>query len=263
MTLVWQPGYTTTFEDPDVQTYLNAVEQADNQSLEYPVAAAINDFVVGCKADGTWNSIKASCILAGARTLNGALVPLVGTAPTNFNFVSADYNRSTGLVGNGSTKYLDSNRNNNADPQDSSHLSAFATDFGFAGFSAFLGAVPAIGPTLCYDRSDNLRFYAGSRAPEFTTVSAILKTLGLQGVSRNQSASYNFRSGTNTGTFSQASSPPGSMNIHVFRLNRTDGGGFLYSNARLAFYSIGESIDLARLSSRVTAMINQFGAVMP
>jgi hypothetical protein len=67
-------------------------------------------FVNGCKADGIWNAIKASCILAGARTLNGALVPLVGTAPTNFNFVDWCYNRKTGLVGDGSTKYLDSNR---------------------------------------------------------------------------------------------------------------------------------------------------------
>jgi hypothetical protein len=32
----------------------------------------------------------------------------LGTAPTNNNFVDADYNRETGLVGNGSTKYLDS-----------------------------------------------------------------------------------------------------------------------------------------------------------
>jgi hypothetical protein len=60
-------------------------------------------------ASGT--AIKASCILAGARTLAGALVPLAGAAPTNVGpFVSGDYNRKTGLVGDGSTKYLNSNR---------------------------------------------------------------------------------------------------------------------------------------------------------
>jgi hypothetical protein len=113
--------------DPDAQAYLQAVEAADGQALEFEVARAIDNFVLGCKADGIWNAIKASCILAGARTLNGALVPLVGTAPTNFNFVSSDYNRKTGLVGNGSTKYLNSNRNNNADPQNSHHLAVFAS----------------------------------------------------------------------------------------------------------------------------------------
>jgi hypothetical protein len=69
--------------------------------LEIGVQSAYNDFVVGCKADGIWDAIKASCILAGARTLSGSLTPLKGAAPTNFNFVSGDYNRKTGLVGNG------------------------------------------------------------------------------------------------------------------------------------------------------------------
>jgi len=90
--------------DADATTYFAAVEAADGQSLESGVKTAINDFIVGCKADGTWSALKASCILAGARTLSGALVPLAGTAPTNYNFVSGDYNRKTGLVGNGYSK---------------------------------------------------------------------------------------------------------------------------------------------------------------
>jgi hypothetical protein len=102
--------------DTDAQAYITAVETADGAALEEGVKTAINNFVVDCKADGIWSAIKASCILAGARTLNGALVPLAGTAPTNFNFVSGDYNRKTGLVGDGISKYLNSNRANNADP---------------------------------------------------------------------------------------------------------------------------------------------------
>jgi hypothetical protein len=74
--------------DPDAGAYIAAVEAADGQLLEFGVGKAINDFVVGCKQDKIWDAIKASCILAGARTLTGALTPLVGTAPTNFNFVS-------------------------------------------------------------------------------------------------------------------------------------------------------------------------------
>jgi hypothetical protein len=76
---------------------------------------------------GRSHAIKAACLLCGARTLAGALVPLVGAAPTNNNFVDADYNRETGLKGNGSTKYLDSGRANNDDPQDDNHNSAFIT----------------------------------------------------------------------------------------------------------------------------------------
>jgi len=96
--------------DPDALAYLAAVAAADGAPVEVGVAVAVDDFFKGTKADGTFSAIKAACLLCGARTLAGALVPLVGAAPTNSNFLPGDYNRQTGLVGDGSTKYLDSNR---------------------------------------------------------------------------------------------------------------------------------------------------------
>jgi hypothetical protein len=116
---------TDNILDADAASYIIAVQTADTEPLELGVKLAINDFVTGCKSDGIWDAIKASCIMAGARTLAGALVPLKGAAPTNFNFVSGDYDRKTGLVGDGATKYLDSNRAGNADPQNSKHMSVF------------------------------------------------------------------------------------------------------------------------------------------
>jgi hypothetical protein len=92
--------------DPDAKAYIAAVEVADGQALEPAIRTAYNNFILGCKSDGIWDAIKASCILAGARSLSGALVPLKGSAPTNNNFVSGDYVRTTGLVGDGTTKYL-------------------------------------------------------------------------------------------------------------------------------------------------------------
>ena len=62
-----QMQYSTVVSDPDATAYLQAVEAADGQTLEIGIAQAVNDFVVGCKADGTWSAIKASCILAGGR----------------------------------------------------------------------------------------------------------------------------------------------------------------------------------------------------
>jgi hypothetical protein len=52
-----------------MQAYIAAVEQLMARLLSIQVAR-IDDFVRGCKADGIWNAIKASCILAGARTRN-------------------------------------------------------------------------------------------------------------------------------------------------------------------------------------------------
>ena len=40
-----------------------------------------------------------------------------------------------------------------------------------------------------------------------------------------------------------------------------DGGG--PSNARIAFYSIGQSLNLALLDARVTALITAFAAAIP
>ena len=63
--------------DADASAYILAVEAADEiaspgiGALEPATRSAINKFVVGCKADGIWPAIKASCILAGARTHEG------------------------------------------------------------------------------------------------------------------------------------------------------------------------------------------------
>jgi hypothetical protein len=43
----------------------------------------------------------------------------------------------------------------------------------------------------------------------------------------------------------------------------SDTGSSNFSDARLAFYSIGESLDLALLDARVTALITAFGVAIP
>ena len=106
--------------DSDALSYINNVEAVEGQQLESGVRQAISDFVAGCKSDGIWNSLVSCCILAGARTLNGALIPLVGTAPLNVNFIAGDYSR-TGLQG-GTSKYLNSNIADSSLPQDDFHM---------------------------------------------------------------------------------------------------------------------------------------------
>ena len=234
---------------PETFVYVAAVEAQDGQALEPSVVTALDAFVVGCKADGIWNAIMAACILAGARTLSGALVPLVGTAPTNFNFVSGDYNRKTGLVGDGSTKYLNSNRNNNADPQNNQHLSVFASSAGGGGVTAgWIGCASGTGSSgLCLGvaRSRNANNNSTADAANF------------RGLSRNESATFLGRADGTTSSFSRASQSPLDSAITVFL------GNAVYGNPRLAFYSIGESLDLALLDARVTTLINAIGAAIP
>ena len=260
MSLVWRSGFEF---DEDASTYILAVEQADGQQLEPVVRYAINDFVLGCKQDGIWNAIKASCILAGARTLNGALVPLVGTAPTNFNFVSGDYNRKTGLVGNGSTKYLNSNRNNNADPQNSKHMSVYVTSA-----PTLTSALIGVREGVSLESGSSQIIHVGATSSNFRVNSDSFDSnnngigIGLAAAVRTGASSGLWRhSGTRSGSITIESQAPFSANISIFE--RSGSGGNVPTNARLAFYSIGESLDLALLDARVTALINQFGAVIP
>jgi hypothetical protein len=244
----WQPM------DADAAAYITAVETADTEPLEEKTKIAIDNFVLGCKADGIWSAIKASCILAGARTLNGALVPLVGTAPTNFNFVSGDYNRKTGLVGNGSTKFLNSNRNNNADPQDSKHLAVYRSTAASTS-AGLIGSGNAAGHSHLYTGFGD--FITRNNSSGFHTVSLITHPGAIfYGTSRSSSSEFGVRIGGTDYTTTVTSQSPANVNFTVF-------GPIGVSNARLAFYSIGESLDLALLDARVTDLINAIGAAIP
>jgi hypothetical protein len=115
--------------DPDAARYIAAVEAADGQALEAGVISAYRELIAGLKTDGNWNALRGAGIMAGARTLTGALVPLVGLAPVNNNFVGGDYVRKTGIRGAGATKWLDIQRANNADPQDNKHLATYVSEW--------------------------------------------------------------------------------------------------------------------------------------
>jgi hypothetical protein len=256
--------------DPDAQAYLQAVEAVDGQALEFEVARAIDNFVLGCKADGIWNAIKASCILAGARTRLGALTPLVGTAPTSFNFVDGDYDRKTGLVGNGSTKYLDSNRAGNTDPQNNMHLAVQISTI-HGGISA-AGAYAGNGGTGTGASNLFRGFTSGadtahaSRCRAATNLDVVGPNpplTGLFGISRFSAGSCVVRTAAANTTYNQASQSSATGNYFVFARENGSGSPEVYSNARLAFYSIGESLDLALLDARVTDLINAFDTAIP
>jgi hypothetical protein len=242
--------------DPDARAYLAAVEAADTQALEPAVRLAVDAFVVGCKQDGIWSAIKASCILAGARTLSGALVPLAGTVPTNFNFVAGDYNRETGLVGDGSTKYVNSNRAGNADPLNNKHCSVYASSLDSTTLKPLIGAnrnsSNETTPALIYTTLTRLHDSATS---SYTAIT------GFIGISRAESSSYIRRNGLANTTLNQPSVAMFASNslIYADRLVNSP----LYSDARLAFYSIGESLNLALLDARVTTLMNAFAAAIP
>ena len=247
--------------DPDARDFIQRVESADGAALEDGIKLAYADFIRGCKADGNWNAIMAACILAAARTLSGALVPLVGTAPTNFNFVSGDYNRKTGLVGDGTTKYLNSNRSSNADGQNNNHIAAYVTTAAPATIAGVRVNLTGVGDTsIAQGVAATFPFRSRLGAFETGTQDTSSST-GLLGVSRDNASSFTARSSNATQTISDTSTSPGSINYFVH--GRNNQGTPNHWGGRLAFYSIGESLNLALLDARVTTLINAIAAAIP
>lgn len=257
--------------DPDAIDYLERVKAADGgAAVEVGVAMAVDQFIKGCKSDSAgyagdptrtvWDALKASCILCGARTISGALVPLAGTAPTGYgDWASGDYDRSSGLKGNGSTKYLDSNRANDADGQDDNHNAVYVTNLPTA-VGAYIGAgfadtgTNVIGDSSVTTYSVYIRSRNSSADSHGTT-----NTGGLLAASRSSASQYTGRISGTSQAFSRSSQSPHSANVYVFARN---GSVQSRSNARLAFYSIGSSLDLALLDNRVSTLVAAIAAAL-
>jgi hypothetical protein len=244
--------------DADARTYINAVRIADGgQYMEVGVQQAIDAFVTGCKSDGIWSAIQASCILAGARTLAGALVPLKGSAPTNNNFVSGDYNRKTGLVGNGNNKFIDTNRSSDAQSQNSIHVAVYASSLN-TGTNYYCGDALGTGQTNFFVLS-GASIYPYCRENTGGGPLSSRHAVGLMGLSRSASGSYTFRGNGQNSTISVTSNAPPASDFLIFA--GSPGASFV-ANARLAFYSIGDALTLATLETRVASLITAIGAAI-
>jgi hypothetical protein len=273
MSLVISKGFNGV-TDLDAGAYIAAVEAADGQLLEFGVGKAINDFVVGCKLDGIWNAIKASCILSGARTLSGALVPLAGTAPTNVGglFVSGDYNRKTGLVGNGTTKSLRTGLLANALSNTSHHLFFNGSSFpvsvngNFGGvydgsnLSSLLDIVQALGNT----RETRSGTGAGGGA---ATIGSGFTTNGSVASCRTSATELRlYQNGSSVASSSQSNTPSlPAIGFGVFARN-DNGTQTVPVAARYNFFSIGDGLNttsMLSLHNRVSALITAFGVAIP
>lgn len=243
--------------DPDAARYLSAVQAADGQPLEAAVRKAVVDFVIGCKADGIWQSLSACLPLIGARSLSGALTPLRGPTPTNNNFVSGDYSRKTGLLGNASTKFIETNYNNATDGQDDQHVCIYIATGAGSNQATMIGAGTSAttGSSGLGQLSNMVVRSRGSNS----TLAALNNATGFFGISRSAAASYTARVNGANETVTATSQTPHNATFHVFKTS----GSTVYSIAGIAFYSIGRAVNLTLLDARVSALYNAIGAAIP
>ena len=256
--------------DEDAGNYIQAVEgpSGDNQALEPATRKAINNFVIGCKQDGIWTAIKASCILAGARTKEGAIIPLANasnSAPTlNGTAGGWNYDRKTGLRGNGTNNFIDCNRAPSAESSgNNAHFSYYVGQLGSSA-SSYMGATLTTG-TQAY--SQIIDFSGLNTSINGTTggiaIASISNTaLGFVGTTRTGASATALRAQRTSTAGSQAFTAANNLNFYVCCRN-LNGAANSFTTTRFAFYSIGESLDLALLDARITDLINAFAVTIP
>jgi hypothetical protein len=258
--------------DQDALNYVLAVENIDGERLEQKVKIAIENFVVGCKNDGIWDSIKESCLIGGARTLEGALLPLRGNSPTNINFVSSDYNRKTGITSRyGDLKSLKAGSKNLDYPKDNVHAAVYVTQpldvwYDYYFFSVKLDiASPGSSSNLklnvlLEEFYFDLRKCTFGSTPTYWNSDWTTETFsGLVGTSKPDSLSIQGRLNGNSYTKILTPCTNSFLTSRAYRqgdiylLTNSPNSSFYYnySPGTIGFYSLGENIDLAKLENRL------------
>jgi hypothetical protein len=251
--------------DANALAYIKAVETADGGlSLEPEVITAINNFVKGCKTDGIWAGMQSCCIMAGARTIAGALVPLKGPSPTNVGL--STYSRKIGIQG-GATKYLNTNTTNTIDAGNLSNVHAAIFTVGTIGAGYAMGGISSNADIALRPYNANGIFRAHNNNGTLNTTAGIA---GLAGVTRNSStqfnAWYNTAGGLNTTTITDplnganvVNNAGVAINIYIFDRN---GNTTIPYTQYIGFYSIGTYINLTLLNNRLITLFSVFNNIV-
>ena len=239
--------------DADALDYLSRMATADGAGVETGVAVAVDAFFRDSKAAGVFSALKACCILCGARTLAGALVPVVGTAPTSNGFVEGDYSRTAGLAGDG-TSYLDSRRASNADGLNNQHIAVNVSAPATLATAMYIGADGGSSANVeIYKSSSDLVFR--SRAGSTATAAGSGSQTGFLALSRSDSAAFSYRFAGGDYEAEITSIADSAETLFVLSRNRLGVASFT-ADGTVSFYSIGTGIGSAGLAALDTAVNN-------
>ena len=199
-----------------------------------------------------WDDMESAASFVGVG-IEGVAVPLKDGMPTitNNNFVDADLDQLTGLKGDGSTKYLNTNVSTSALSLDDHSLSVFLSDTRDSATGRYIsgaaGNLSVLGNTTS-------GFRARSATSTLDTLGSSTATNAIIGISRNNSANYDWRYGT-SGTQVTPSVSLSVADIMVF----SDGAN--ETAARLATYHVGAALDLAVLEGLQATLIAEIAAI--
>jgi hypothetical protein len=256
--------------DPDAAAYLNAGNQIDYAAtglyLEDSIARAINEYhfqipkITPAPIAATqWEAELAgtSINMSGWRTLAAALLPLHPSmpTPTNVNFVQGDYDRVTGVKGDGTTKRLSLNLAANLLPQlDRSHGLWITEPHPRDGQRGYMAS--DFGPTSADSIITDVSINRWRCLADGTDSTATPLT-DFAGVERHDAEGFTRRSNGSNRTIVGAAGTPSATAMGVFgRVTSPE------SSSRLAFVWHGRAIDLAAMDASLTAYMAALAAAL-
>lgn len=252
-----------------VQDVLDRITAADvaagnSLGLQNGVVTAITDYLTGMVSAGylgvsnnvisqAASTIKFLPLLFCARTIQGALVPVVGPTPTRSGQDAGwNYSQRNGLSGNGTNNFLNTNYNNSLDAQNSKIASIVTTAETTSGVGSLINGRATgsnAGQTQLYMFASNMS--CNVHPSTDTSFTGGSRAVGFYAVARTASTQFILNSnGANT-TIASVSGPPSSYNLYI--LARNDAGTanqFAASGTRVILPAIGGYIDPAALRSR-------------
>ena len=230
---------------------LSAAGDTTHYAYRQPLANYIDGLVT--LGGAYWDDMVSAASFVGVG-IQGITVPLRSgmTVLTNNNFVDTDLNQLTGLVGDGSTKWMHTNTIDSDVPQDDASLSCWVSDIGTQTTARFLGS-----SDLRFDTNNpntsGLRMWCQRTTRDIPTN---FTTSNFTGINRSTGTGYNYLVNGTFGAFTGASLAPAGQPVSVFS-SQTYGR----SDVRLATYHIGPALDLATLDALQATLITEIAAI--
>lgn len=225
--------------DPDATAFFLRINAAGGNTT-LTEKNAVNQLVLDLKANSLWTSML-------------AIYPMVGSSAASCaqNLKSSSYTgifsggwtyASTGITGNGTNSYMDTNFNSKISLiPDSSHISYYSRTSLPANTEGDMGAYGTF-PTNFYTHIRYLgdAYYVLLAIEEFQSVSNNT-TLGFFNGNRNTYDVSHFRNGINLGTTIQNSAPLPDLNTYLCAINASE-IAISFNTKQCAFSSIGTGL---------------------
>ena len=200
-----------------------------------------------------WDDLESAASFVGVG-IQGITVPLRDGMPTltNNSFVAGDLNQLTGLKGDASTKYIGTGLIGSDLSLNDHSLSVYLTADRETGGNRYISGDASTFTVL----GNTTGFRARSANTTLSTLGSSTATGELIGISRNNSADYDWSYET-TGTQSSTSSSINNVDINVY----ADSGGSNNTAARLATYHAGPALNLATLEGLQDTLITEISGI--